>query len=212
LETIEQLRIRPLLYFVLDPEHVLGSPMTVTLAAIRGGITALQLRCKNGRDRSTLELAKSLREVCVTRGVLFIVNDRVDIALAARADGVHLGVDDLPLEHARELGGPTFVLGYSPETDEQTRQAAKRGASYLGVGPVFATATKPDAGNPIGLAAISHRAANSGIPVIAIGGITAANAPAVVEAGACGVAVVSAIAGAPDPESAVRQFRIALAR
>ena len=145
-------------------------------------------------------------------GVLFLVNDRVDLALAASADGVHLGVDDLPLEDARILGGPDFVVGYSPETDAQTAGAAARGADYLGVGPVFGTATKTDAGAAVGLATITRRSELAGIPIVGIGGVAAETAPEVIAAGACGVAVVSAIAGAADPEAAARHFRTVLRR
>ena len=207
---VNRLKQRLLLYLVLDPDHVRGDLIPVAAAAIRGGITALQLRHKGGPDRAVLDLARELRGIARANGVLFLVNDRVDIALAVGADGAHLGVDDLPLEDARRLGGPNFVLGYSPETDEQTAEAAQRGADYLGVGPVFDTATKPDAGTTIGLGTITRRAELAGIPVIGIGGITASTSRSVVDHGACGVAVVSAIACSIHPEAAAREFRSAL--
>lgn len=212
LATTDHLRERLLLYLVLDPDHVVGNPVTVGREAIRGGVTAIQLRCKHGTDRAAFNLARSLRGVTAEYGVLFLLNDRVDIALATAADGVHLGVDDLPLEVARMLGGPEFVIGYSPETDEQTREAARRGADYLGVGPVYATTTKSDAGQAIGLETVARRAAMAGIPIIGIGGITATSALDVTNAGACGVAVVSAIARHLNPESAARELRTALGR
>lgn len=202
-----RLRERLLLYLVLDPDYVSGDPLETAAAAIRGGVTALQLRCKGKTDRYTFDLAWELRALTAEHGVLFIVNDRLDIALASASDGVHLGVDDLPLNAARKLGGWNFVIGYSPETDEQAMSSAEKGADYLGVGPVFGTATKSDAGTPIGLERLAARAVLAGIPIIGIGGITAANAIQVLEHGACGVAVVSAIAGTPDPECAARQFR-----
>jgi thiamine-phosphate diphosphorylase len=205
-------RDRLLLYLVLDPDHVTGDAIAVAGAAMRGGITALQLRCKSGTDRSAVELGRALRDLASHHGVLFLINDRIDIALAVEADGVHLGVDDLPLEDARALGGPDFVIGYSPESDEQTTASASRGADYLGVGPVFGTSTKSDAGEAIGLATIERRAALAGIPIIGIGGITASTAASVLDRGACGVAVVSAIAGSPDPEAAARELRAALGR
>lgn len=205
-----RLRDRLLLYLVLDPDHVSRDPLEVAAAAIHGGVTTLQIRCKTKSDRYILELARGLRGLTAENGVLFIVNDRIDIALASDADGVHLGVDDLPLDVTRAIGGKSFVIGYSPESDEQAKSAAARGADYLGVGPVFGTVTKFDAGSPIGLEVLAARADLAGIPIVGIGGVTAANAIQVVEHGACGVAVVSAIAEAPDARAAARQFRDAL--
>ena len=212
LATKSSLSDRLLLYLVLDPDHVSGNPIEVARAAILGGITALQLRNKDRTDRETLAIARALSQLAREHDVLFLVNDRVDIALASGADGVHLGVDDLPLEDACRLGGEDLVVGYSPETDEQAARAAGRGASYLGVGPVFGTTTKSDAGAAIGLEAIERRAKLAGVPIIGIGGITASTAANVIGHGACGVAVVSAITGALDPESAARTLRSSLRR
>ena len=203
---------RLLLYLVLDPDHMSGDPLEVAAAAIRGGITALQLRSKGRTDRETFAMASSLSQLAEVHDVLFLVNDRIDIALASGAGGVHLGVDDLPLDDARRLGGNDFVIGYSPETDDQTARAAGSGADYLGVGPVFGTSTKADAGEAIGLDTIERRAKLAGVPIIGIGGITSATASTVIERGACGVAVVSAITGARDPENSARLLRNSLDR
>jgi thiamine-phosphate diphosphorylase len=197
---------------VADPDHVLGDLILMVERALSGGVTAVQLRYKHGTDREALELARSLRSRTADQGALFLVNDRLDLALASGADGVHLGVDDLPLEDARRIAGPDLVIGYSPETDDQTRDASERGADYLGVGPVFGTATKSDAGNPIGPDTVSRRAGLAGIPVIGIGGITAQNARSVIGAGAVGVAVVSAISMQDDPRAAAVGLRRALDR
>lgn len=178
-------------------------------AALRGGVTAVQLRCKNSTDREFLELAKSLRDLTSACGALLLINDRLDIALASGADGVHLGVDDLPLDDARQLA-PNLLIGYSPETDIQAQTAASAGASYLGVGPVFGTETKDDAGEAIGLSMLSRRAQSAGIPVIGIGGIRKTNAASVLDAGAVGVAVVSAISMQAHAEPAARSLREAL--
>ncbi len=207
-----KLRGQLLLYLVLDPDHVAGDLLQVAVASIRGGVTAIQLRCKGRTDRAALELSRSVRGLTSDGGVLFLINDRVDLALAANADGVHLGIDDLPIENARTIGGPGFVVGYSPDTDEQATSARARGGDYLGVGPVFNTSTKADAGFAIGLEAVSRRAALAGIPTVGIGGITADSARSVIENGACGVAMVNAIAGQPDPEHAARQIRDVLAK
>ena len=189
-------------YFVADPEHCPGDLVEIVQAAIAGGVTAVQLRAKAPSDREVFALANRLREITFASGVMFLLNDRLDLAKASVADGVHLGVDDLPVAVARFLGGPDFVIGFSPETDEQTASARDLGASYLGVGPVFGTSTKADAGEAIGLEAITRRGTLSGIPVIGIGGVHSANAASVIEAGAVGVAVVSAISKAKNPQAA----------
>lgn len=194
------------LYLVADPEHCRGDLSTAVESALRGGVTMVQLRAKHLSDLETLNLAGQLCALCRNADVPFLVNDRVDIALAANADGVHLGVDDLPLETARELGGSTFVIGYSPESADQVRSAKARGADYLGIGPVFGTQTKGDAGDVLGLPEFTNRIRLGGLPSVGIGGITADNVRSVIEAGADGVAVVSAILGAEDPESAARQL------
>jgi thiamine-phosphate diphosphorylase len=150
-------------------------------------------------DREAIEIAGKLNNLCQLSRSLFVVNDRVDIALAVGAAGVHLGVDDMPLQDARRLSGSGVVIGYSPETDEQAASAAGRGADYLGIGPVFGTSSKSDAGDAIGLETLRRRVSLAGIPVVGIGGISPRNAAEVVEAGAVGVAVASAILGSSDP-------------
>lgn len=194
------------LYLVADPEHCNGDLVSTVEGALAGGVTMVQLRAKRLSDLEQLQLARRLKARCDLHGVPFLVNDRVDIALAAGADGVHLGVDDLPIESARALGGKDFVIGNSPETNDQVRTAAARGADYLGIGPVFTTPTKADAGVALGLDSFSHRLALGRLPVVGIGGITEANASSVLNAGAAGVAVVSAILKATDPEEAARQL------
>jgi thiamine-phosphate diphosphorylase len=198
------------LYLVADPDHVSGDLVSVVEAAIAGGVTAVQLRCKGKTDREFLELARAVSPRTAAAAVLFLINDRVDIALACGADGVHLGVNDIPIADARRMCGPEMVIGFSPDTDEQTSAARQEGADYLGVGPVFGTATKTDAGDAIGLATIARRVKLAGIPVIGIGGITEGNAVQVIAAGAVGVAVVSAIAGTPDPRDAAARLRRAV--
>lgn len=192
------------LYLVADPDQSPENVVDVVEAALRGGVTAVQLRWKTATDRELFDLAQTLAAVCQARDALFFVNDRVDIALAAGADGIHLGVDDLPLAIVRGLGGARFLIGYSPETDEQAHAAKMFGADYLGVGPVYGTVSKNDAGPAIGLAVFQRRIGIAGIPAVGIGGITSSNAGQVIAAGAVGVAVVSAILRAADPEQAAR--------
>ncbi len=196
------------LYMVTDSKLARGrSHLEVAQAAIRGGATVIQLRDKEATTRQLVETGRLLRDLTREKGVTFIVNDRVDVALAVEADGVHLGVDDMPVSIARRLMGPEAIIGFSPETVEQARQAEAEGADYLGVGAVFGTGTKPDAGPPIGVEGLREMVQAVSIPVVAIGGVTADNAASCIRAGAAGVAVVSAVVAAEDVEAAARQLR-----
>jgi thiamine-phosphate diphosphorylase len=196
------------LYVVADPEHCAGDLVDAVSRAIAGGVTCVQLRAKALTDREHLLLARRLRAACATVSVPFLVNDRLDIALACGADGIHLGVDDLPVSEVRSLTGADFLIGFSPDTDEQITSGARDGADYLGIGPVFGTRTKSDAGAALGIKEFRRRCEFSPVPVVGIGGITAANSHQVIESGAHGVAVVSAILSQEDPERAARSFNI----
>ena len=138
---------------------------------------------------------------------MLIVNDRVDVALAVDADGVHLGQDDLPGEDARRLIGPRRILGLSASTVDEAVRAAAAGADYIGFGPIFATASKDDARAPSGLAMLRQAVAAVGTPIVAIGGIDLDSAAAVMATGAAGIAVIKAVVGAPDVEEAARSLR-----
>ncbi len=181
----------------------------VVEAALAGGATAVQLRGKGLPGRALYELAVRLTAVCARRGALCLVNDRVDVALAAGAHGVHLGQDDLPAAAARRLG-PGLVVGVSAATGQEAVAAGADGADYLGVGSVFATATKADAGTPIGLVGLARVARASDLPAVAIGGVTPANAAAAIAAGAAGVAVVSAVVAADDVAGAAAALAAAV--
>ncbi len=182
----------------------------VVQAAIGGGATVVQLRDKDASTREMIELGRALHAATQAGGVPLIVNDRLDVALAIEAEGAHVGVDDMPVPLARRLLGPGRLLGYSPDTLERARWAQREGADYLGIGDVFGTPTKPDAGKPIGLDGLAAVVGAVSIPVVAIGGITAENAAAAVRAGAAGVAVISAVMRAEDPGAAARQLREAV--
>ncbi len=196
------------LYVITDAKLSRGrSHLEVIRAAIAGGATVVQYREKEGTTRQMIEEARALRELARQAGVPFIVNDRVDIALAVGADGAHVGQDDMPAPLARKLMGPGKIVGVSATNLEEALQAERDGAAYIGAGPIFATPTKPDAAPPIGLEALAEICRRVSIPVVAIGGINAENAGAVIEAGAAGVAVVSAIVAAPDVEAAAHQLR-----
>lgn len=170
-------------------------------AALRGGARLIQLRDKRGPTVATFRLAEAIASRTREAGVLFIVNDRLDLALAAGADGVHLGQQDLPVRAARSVVGDRLLIGCSTNTVEEALRAVADGADYLGVGALFPTSTKTDA-RPAGLARLQEIRAAVDIPIVAIGGITSSNAGEVVAAGADMIAVISAVADAADPEAA----------
>jgi thiamine-phosphate pyrophosphorylase len=198
------------LYLVADPDLCSGSLVGAVDAALRGGVTAVQLRAKSLTDREIVELGRELREVTGQYGALFLVNDRVDIALATGADGVHLGVSDLHPADARRVVPPGFLIGYSPDDAGDTAGADT--ADYYGIGPVFGTRSKSDAGDALGLTGFAERVEASPVPVVGIGGIDAGNARDVIARGAVGVAVISAVLGATEPREAARVMRRAVDR
>ena len=185
---------------------------TVVEAALAGGVDAVQLREKDVPDDERYEIGRRLRELTADAGVPLIVNDRVDVAAAVDADGVHLGQSDLPIGIARDQLGEAAVVGRSASTVEQARAAEEAGADYLGVGAVYGTESKqvPDSRNGIGAERVRELAEAVEIPVIGIGGITADNAAPVAEAGATGVAAISSITAADDPEAATAALREAV--
>ena len=181
----------------------------VLRAALRGGVDVFQLRDKEADDDALVAGAAEARALCDEFEALFVLNDRPSLVAQTGADGCHLGQDDMPIAEARALAGDEVLLGLSTHTPEQVDAA--HGADYLGVGPVHATPTKP--GRPaVGLDLVAHAAAHAPAPWFAIGGIAPENAGAVVSAGARRVAVVRAIAEAPDPEGAAAALRAPLDR
>ena len=178
----------------------------VVRAAVAGGATAVQLREKRATAREIIELGRLLHRISREADVPLIVNDRVDVALALNAEGVHVGQEDMPAPLARTLIGPDRILGVSAGSVEEARRAEEDGADYLGVGDVYGTPSKPDAGVPIGIEGIRQIAQAVTIPVVGIGAITVENVAPVIRAGAVGVAVISAVLGAPDPEDAARRL------
>jgi len=200
------------LYVITDRRLSRGrAQQAVIRAAIAGGADAVQFRDKEASGREFFLGAQALRDLCREAGIPFIVNDRVDVALALGADGAHVGQDDMPARAARELLGPEHILGVSVATPEEAIRAAADGADYLGAGPVFeARTSKPDALSPIGAAGLRAICATGHVPVIAIGGITPGNAREVLAAGAVGAAVISALIAAEDVEAAARRLKQAL--
>jgi thiamine-phosphate diphosphorylase len=201
-----------LLYLCTDRALAGERPLAALVAdAIAGGVTMVQLREKELCTRDFLEAAHAMRALTRRLGVPLVINDRVDIALAAGADGVHLGGADMPVETARALAGGRLFIGATARSVEAARAAKKAGADYLGVGAVFPTGTKSDTVT-IGPAALRAIKAAAGLPVVGIGGVNARNAASVIEAGASGVAVVSAVLSQDDVRAAARALRTALAR
>ncbi len=184
------------------------SHIDIAKAAILGGASVVQLRDKEATTRKLLDWARAIRDLTRNTNTLFIVNDRVDIALASDADGVHVGDDDMPVPIARRLLGSGKIIGRSVANEDEAIRAIAEGADYVSLGSIFATSTKSDAGEPIGVEAIKRvrRVLPPDYPLVAIGGINLQNAAAVFESGADAVAVVSAVACADDPVDAVRQL------
>ena len=201
------------LYLVTDSNLAGGRELeSIVRQAVRGGVTVVQLREKDLSSRDFFCLALQLRAVTDSLGIPLIINDRPDIARASGAAGVHLGQDDLPCRVVRSIVGPDMVIGVSVSTVEEATEAEADGADYLGVSPIFQTATKTDTPGATGLDGLQkiRRAAN--IPLVAIGGRNAGNAGDAVRSGADGIAVVSAIMAARDPEASARELLSAIRR
>lgn len=196
------------LYVVTDSDLSGGrSDAEVARLAYEGGADVVQLRMKHADGREMLEQANLIRECADELCKLFIVNDRVDVAMACGADGVHLGQTDLPLEDARRLMGDDAIIGVSVDNVEQAVVAEEGGADYVGVGAIFNTATKPDAAQALGLGAIFEVRSAVDIPVVAIGGINRGNIQDVVRAGADAAAVVSAVVAQDDVRAAAHELK-----
>jgi thiamine-phosphate pyrophosphorylase len=174
-------------------------------AAVAAGVSLVQYRAKDQSLRAMLAEALELKELC--RGARFVVNDRVEVALAVEADGVHLGQDDLPCDAARRLLGPGKIIGVTVGSLMEARAAARQGADYLGVSPIFPTGTKPDAGAPTGLALLRDIRKAVSLPLAAIGGITLANCPEVIAAGADLVCAISAVVITADVRAEIAKFQ-----
>lgn len=199
------------LMLVTDPAMTAARGLVETvLAAAEGGATMVQLRDKAAPDDALIGIARELKSRLAPRGVPLIVNDRVRVARAAQADGVHLGQSDGDPLAARAALGPDALIGLSVGSAADIATVDPKVVDYVGLGPVFATPTKPDAGEPLGIDGVRRLRPLLPLPVVAIGGIGEAGAAAVIAAGADGVAVVSAICAAPDPRAAAAALRRAV--
>ncbi len=195
------------LYIILDPSIWPARPLADVLrTAAEAGASLFQYRNKTASMKEAYVEALALREAATKAGVLFIINDRCDLALAVNADGVHLGQDDLPLDLARKVMGPDKLIGISTHTPEQVQKAANGKPDYLGFGPIFKPGSKQDHDPVVGLEGLRAIRSLTSLPVFAIGGITLNRVGEVMKAGANGVAVISAVMKAPDVQQAVRDF------
>lgn len=203
------------LYLVLDPDLCGGAEgmLRTTEEALEGGVTIVQLRAPTWKKRALAACARDLLEMLRPRGIPLIINDHADVAAAVGADGLHVGQDDLSSADARRIIGPDMILGLSAGNVDEVRGVDPVLVDYLGIGPVWATATKKDAGAAVGLEGLASLSAASPLPVVAIGGIGASNAADVMRTGVDGIAVVSAICGQASPrttaENLLAQLRIA---
>ncbi len=190
------------LYAIVDPEHCRGrAPLDVAIAILEGGCAVLQLRAKHLTDRALLDLARDIKAQCASKGVPFVLNDRADIAALAKADGLHLGQEDLPVAAARETIGD-MCIGVSTHNLDQALRAEQDGADLIGFGPVFLTSTKSDPDPVVGLDGLGEACRRVDLPVVAIGGITHENAPKAISGGARWVAAISSVIGADDVTAA----------
>ena len=196
------------LYLVTDRDLSRGrATLEIVRAAVAGGVSCVQLREKNCSTAEFIREALEIRDFLGSRGIPLIINDRLDVALAVAADGVHLGQTDMPYQMARDIAGADFLIGISAESLEDAIEAAGQGADYLGVSPIYETPTKTDTAPALGLSGLRAIREAVDIPLVGIGGLNRDNAASVIASGADGVAVVSAIVSADDPQSAARQLR-----
>jgi thiamine-phosphate pyrophosphorylase len=208
---MEQLNLR--LYVIVDPENAGGHDLVdLAWAVAAGGATVVQLRDKVNDTAHMVEQARALKAVLAPFGVPLIVNDRVDVALAAEADGVHVGQEDMAVEEARRMLGPAPFIGLSIRTVEQAAAAPLALLDYVGIGGVYGTTSKTSGKSPIGVDGLRRviqvlRARIGNFPTCGIAGITAANAEPVIAAGADGVSVISALSHRSDPQAAARELR-----
>ncbi len=191
-------------YLVTDRPLCLGrNVLDVVREAVQAGATMVQLREKEASTREFVDLARAVKKITSALHVPLLINDRIDVALAMDADGVHIGQSDMNYTDARRLLGQDKLIGLSIDTEEQLREAELLDVNYLGLGPIFPTATKKDTKGEWGLEGLKHARSISRHPLVAIGGIGVTNATPVTRAGADGVAVVSAICSSPSPAQAV---------
>ncbi len=192
-------------YFITDSNLSRAGNLSDVKSALEAGVKIMQYRNKSASTKAMWKEALKLRRIC--KKAVFLINDRLDIALAVNADGVHIGRDDMPYPLARKLLGKNKIIGLTVHSLKEARLAQKLGADYLGVSPVFATSTKKDAGRPKGVELIKKIKKEVKIPIIAIGGINLRNSPSVIRAGADGLCAISAVVTKPDVKKEIEKFQ-----
>ncbi len=192
-------------YFITDSDLSRAGNISDVMQAAACKVEVVQYRNKNAETREMYDEAQRLREIC--RDLTFLINDRIDIALAVDADGVHLGQSDMPCTIARKLLGREKIIGVTVHNLSEALEAERQGADYLGVSPIFKTATKPDAGKPAGITLIEEIRKEVDIPLIAIGGINHSNAPEVIRAGADGICAISCVVASDDVAAQIKRFQ-----
>ena len=192
-------------YFITDEKLSRRGNTSDVCTAIDAGVQVIQYRCKDLSTQQMIDEAEKLRSM--TQRVLFLINDYIDVALAVDADGVHLGQNDIGCDYARKILGNYKKIGISVTTVEQAKLAQEQGADYLGVGPIFATETKTDAGKPLGVEIIKQIKSAVALPVVAIGGMTLDNAAEAIAAGADSISAISAVLTKPDLKSEILKFQ-----
>jgi thiamine-phosphate pyrophosphorylase len=192
-------------YFITDSRLSRAGNVSDVKSALAAGVRMVQYRDKEAGTRQLYEEALRLKSVC--KGAIFLINDRLDIALGIGADGVHIGCDDLPYRVARRLLGKKKVIGVTVHSVKEAQEAQRMGADYIGVSPIFTTGTKRDAGKPAGIGLIKEIKRRVSLPIIAIGGIKLSNAKEVVDAGADGLCAISAVVTKPDVKKEIKKFQ-----
>lgn len=192
-------------YFITDKSLSRLGNFSDVSEAVKAGVRVVQYREKNASTKEMFEEALKLREIC--KEIIFLVNDRIDIAKAVNADGVHIGKSDMPYQMARKLMGKNKIIGVTVHNLSGAKEAEKQGADYIGLSPIFETSTKPDAKNPVGIGMIKEIKQYVRIPLVAIGGIDILNAPKVIAAGADCICAISAVVTKEDVGGEIRKFQ-----
>ncbi len=194
-------------YFITDSKLSRAGNRSDVLAAVSCGVEIVQYRNKNADTREMYQEALELARICRDAGSLFLINDRLDVAMAVEADGVHVGQTDMPCSKTRSLLSREKIIGVTVHSLVEALQAEKEGADYLGVSPIYQTATKPDAGKPAGIRLIEEIREQVSLPLIAIGGINHSNAPEVIRAGADGLCAISCVVADADVKNQIRRLQ-----
>jgi thiamine-phosphate pyrophosphorylase len=194
-------------YFITDGRLSTSGNISDVKNAISVGVQVIQYRCTNETDRQMFEECNIIKKLCKKKDVIFIINNRIDIVFAVDADGVHLGQKDLPIFIARKILGKNKIIGISINSLKQANQAYKQGSDYIGIGPIFSTNTKPDAGKPVGINIISKIKKSISIPIVAIGGINIANAPYVIQAGSDALCAISEVLTKKNIKKEIEKFQ-----